>query len=527
MARRSEALLRVAFAAIDAYEELKSQRAVLDYDDLIERASELLHRPGKTEWVLYKLDARIDHILVDEAQDTSPRQWAIVLKLTEEFFAGAGARDGARSLFVVGDEKQSIYSFQGADLASFRSVRERLQVRAAAADRPILGELLDRSFRSVPAVLAVVDAVFALPEAQGGVGEPGRVMHHETERANAPGLVELWPLARPAEAEPAGEPWPLPGVPRNRDEPERRVARAIARTIRDWLDRREILESTGLPVRPGDVMILLGRRGILQERLVRALRQAGVPAAGADRLALSEHIAVRDLVALGRAVLLPEDDLNLACLLKSPLLGLDEDDLFQLAWDRGEASLFDRLRDAANVETGRFEHALARLTSWMDRADFMPPFEFYTWALGAGGGRRRLLARLGPEAAEPIEAFLSQTLAYEQGHPATLEGFLHWLGLGSDQLKRDPDLARDVVRVTTVHGAKGLEAPIVFLADAGPRGASRRGRIHWTGVEVQAAVRRCRSGARPPPNAMPSAKRFRGAMRQQSWRSAGACSTSR
>ena len=200
---------------------------------------------------------------------------------------------------MVGDEKQSIYSFQGADLANFRAVRERLMARAAAAGRSIHAELLDRSFRSVPAVLATVDAVFALPEAQGGVVDPGQILRHDTERANDPGLVELWPLARPAEAEPADEPWPLPGAPRIGDEPERRVARAIARTIRDWLDRGEVLQSTGQPVRPGDVMILLGRRGILQERLVRALKQAGVPAAGADRLALRDHIAVQDLVALG------------------------------------------------------------------------------------------------------------------------------------------------------------------------------------------------------------------------------------
>ena len=499
VARRSEALLRVAFAAIDAYEDLKRRQAVLDYDDLIERTNDLLHRPGKTEWVLYKLDARIDHVLVDEAQDTSPRQWAIVLKLTEEFFAGAGARDRPRTLFVVGDEKQSIYSFQGADLANFRAVRARLVAQAAAAGRPIRAELLDRSFRSVPAVLALVDAVFALPEAGAGVVDRDGHLHHDTERANDPGLVELWPLAAPAAAGPAAEPWPLPGAPRVGDEPERRVARAIARTIRDWLQRGEVLASTGRRVRPGDVMILLGRRGILQERLVRALRQEGVPAAGADRLALREHIAVQDLVALGRAALLPEDDLNLACLLKSPLLGLDEDQLFELAWDRGESSLFERLRTAAAAGRAPLVAAQARLAAWLDRADFMPPFEFYAWVLGADGGRRRLLARLGSEAAEPIEAFLAQTLAYEQGHPATLEGFLHWLGLGSDELKRDPDQARDVVRVATVHGAKGLEAPIVFLADAGPRGPARRGRMHWTdpGAGPALPLWRARAEERP------------------------------
>ena len=239
---------------------------------------------------------------------------------------------------MVGDEKQSIYSFQGADLANFRAVRDRLEARAEAAGRPIRA----RAARPlVPLRAGRPGRGRRGLRAARGASEAWSIratsLHHDTERANDPGLVELWPLAVPGgSAEPAGEPWPLPDAPRIGDEPERRVARAIARTVRDWLDRGEMLESTGQRVRPGDVMILLGRRGIVQERLVRALKQAGVPAAGADRLALRDHIAVQDLVALGRAVLLPEDDLNLACLLKSPLLGLDEDDLFELAWDRGE-----------------------------------------------------------------------------------------------------------------------------------------------------------------------------------------------
>lgn len=482
IARRTEALLRVAFATIDAYGRLKGHAAALDYEDLIERARDLLHRPGKTEWVLFKLDARIDHVLVDEAQDTSPAQWAIVEKLAEEFFAGHGARasaDAPRTLFVVGDGKQSIYSFQGADLANFRRVRERLARRAEAAGAPIRAEVLDRSFRSVPAVLELVDAVFALPEARAGVADPDDVVRHATERAGQPGLVELWPLAQPAPLGASEEPWPLPDTPRVSDEPERRVARAVARTVQGWLERAEVLESTGRPIGAGDVLVLVAKRGIVQELTIRALKQAGVPVAGADRLALREHIAVRDLIACGRALLLPEDDLNLACLLKSPLLGLTEDDLFELAWDRGEASLLERLRARAEAEPARFGGAYGRLAGWLQRADFVPPFEFFTWMLGADGGRRRLLARLGPDAVEPIEAFLGQTLAYEQGHATSLEGFLHWIELGADELKRDPEKARDVVRVTTVHGAKGLEAPVVILADAGPRGAPRRGRLLW------------------------------------------------
>lgn len=479
LSRRTAALLRLGHAVIDTYEALKRRSALLDFDDLIEHARLLLSTPGRKEWVLFKLDQRLDHVLVDEAQDTSPGQWAVVERLTEEFLAGMGAKQGPRTLFVVGDEKQSIYSFQGADLANFRDVHGRLLAQANAAELSFGREALDVSFRSSRAVLELVDAVLARDEMLDGTAAGGAV-RHETNREHAPGLVEVWPLAEHEDGE-AAQPWPLPDRARLRDRPERQVAGAIARTIRGWLTSGEPIEDGGRlrPMRAGDVLVLVSRRGTIQEQVIRALKNAGVPVAGADRLPLYEHIAVKDLVALGRAILLPEDDLTLATLLKSPLLGLDEEALFHLAWDRERSSILERLRERAEAGDEPFAAAFARLSGWMRRADFTPPFEFYAHVLGADRGRERLLARLGPDAAEPIEAFLGQALAYERGHPASLEGFLHWLGLSTEQLKRDPEHARDAVRVMTVHGAKGLEAPVVFLADAGPRGSSPRDILLW------------------------------------------------
>ena len=483
--RRTEALLRVGWRVIEHYEARKRHRAALDFDDLIERTRLLLDRGS--DWVLYKLDQRIEHLLVDEAQDTSPAQWEIALRLSEEFFTGAGQHSHPRTLFVVGDEKQSIYSFQGADLANLRRVRARLDTQAAAmvAGTPatestggLVETVLDRSFRSTRAVLDLVDAVLALPEARTGVVAEGSSVCHDTARPNDAGLVELWPLAVAAEPAEDAEPWPLPGAVPRTDEPQRAVARAIAATIRGWLDRGERLTANGARIRAGDVMILLSRRGIAQEHLIRALKQAGLPVAGADRLTLTGHIAVMDLMALGRALLLPEDDLTFACLLKSPLVGLDDDDLMRLTAERGPSSLLERLRALAGDDP-RLAAAYARIEGWLARADFMPPFEFFCHVLGPEGGRRRLVGRLGREALEPIEAFLGQCLAYESGHPASLEGFLHWLGQGEQELKRDPEGAADAVRVLTVHGAKGLEAPIVFLADAGPRGGSPVDRLIW------------------------------------------------
>ncbi len=466
--RRTAVLLRAGYAVIDAYGEAKRQAAALDFDDLITRSEMLLRDPEKRDWVRFKLDARIDHLLVDEAQDTSPTQWAIIGHLVEEFGAGEGAALGHRTLFVVGDEKQSIYSFQGADLASFAAVRDRLTRAFEAGRRPLERTVLDLSFRSGPAILETVDAVLSDPAIGTSVAGDAAASH-QTFRRNAWSTVEIWPLIEPAER--AGRPpegWQLPTERFDADETEAKLATRIAATIKNWLDSGAVLEATGSPIRAGDILILLQRRGIAQERILKALKENDIPVAGADRLKLTDSIAVEDLMALGRALLLPEDDLTLAALLKSPLVGLDEDALFRLAFSRHRKHLVERLRHFGEQGAAPFAVAWQRFRGWLAMADFMPPFELFTRILGPEGGRRRLLERLGPDAAEPIEAFLAQTLAYEEGHPASLEGFIHWLGLDAESLKRDLEQGTDAVRVMTVHGAKGLEAPIVFLAEAGP-----------------------------------------------------------
>ncbi len=500
---RSEALLRIGHAVLLRYDLRMRREALLDFDDLIAHARRLLE--GGTAWVLYKLDARIEHVLVDEAQDTSPEQWRIVEAILDEFLAGTGAHDRPRTFFVVGDEKQSIYSFQGADVENFRRVRARLLERARAGGHPLVTETLAESFRGTEAVLGLVDRLFAaVPEVRSGVVAEGEALRHEVRRRGEAGVVELWPLYRPPDRTGDDGPWPLP-EPRQSRSPEAVVAEVVARTIRDWIHRGEPLAARGRPVRAGDFLLLVRRRGVIQELVVRALQRHGVPVAGVDRMALDAHLAVMDLVALGRAVLLPEDDYTFACLLKSPLLGLDEDQLFALAHDRGGRSLFARLGDFARrpgAEGEPWRRILERFQRWRARADFVPPYEFYAWVLGAEGGRARLLERLGPDAAEPLEAFLAKALAFEEGHPASLEGFLHWFTLGAGELVRDPGKAPDAVRVTTVHGAKGLEAPVVFLLDAGPHGAPReRCPLLWLEAEGRPPLPVWRGSGRdrPPP----------------------------
>ncbi|MFP4362184.1 MAG: double-strand break repair helicase AddA, partial [Alphaproteobacteria bacterium] len=502
--RRTAALLRTADRVLDAFERLKAQAAVLDFDDLLLKARALLAAPGAGEWVRFKLDQAYTHILVDEAQDTNTLQWAIVELLAEEVFAGEGTRPvGGRTLFVVGDAKQSIYRFQGADPEATAAVRRRLAARAEAAGTPIDAVALTRSFRSSQAVLDVVDAVLAQDDVRALLG--AAAPHHAFATAKG-GRVELWPLEPAAEAAAPRDPFAVPPRGELEDKSERRLARRIARELRRHLDAGTPLVGAGRPLRAGDVMVLLRRRDPLLEPLVRAFKQAEVPVVGADRIALTSHLAVQDLMALGEAVLLPENDFALACALKSPLFGLDEDRLFQLAHHRAPAlSLHQAWREAA-ADDAELARLWRRYQRWQRLADFVPAYEFYLRVLGGEVGddperafaaRPAFLARFGLEAAEPLDAFVEQALAYERGHVATLQGFLDWLARGEEDLKREAAAGGDGVRVMTVHGAKGLEAPLVILADAGPRNPPRPDRLLWTDAPALPLWRPARADATP------------------------------
>ena len=469
----SAALIRFGARMLHYYRQEKSARAVLDYGDQIMETRKLLSAEDIAPWVLYKLDGGLDHILVDESQDTSPAQWSVIAALAEEFFAGEGAHenshDAARTIFAVGDEKQSIFSFQGADPEALADMRASFRRRVEDARRQWRQVPLDRSFRSTAAVLGAVDAVFAGPEAAPGVVQPGERMQHEAARIGQGGLVEMWPAAVPRDG-PEDPPWTPPVTRRAGDDPAGRLAAVIAENIHGWLQAGQTpgghgwLESENRPIRAGDIMILVRQRGSFVAALVRALKARNVEVAGVDRMKLTEQLAVMDLMALGDFLLLPGDDLTLAALLKGPFIGFDEDQLFALAWRRGADSLWHQLATRRD-ENPQFTRAHQILSALLARADYQPPFEFYAEFLGAGGGRAQLLGRLGIEAADPIDEFLSAALAYERAHPPSLQGFLHWLRAAQTELKRDPEQARNEVRVMTVHGAKGLQAPIVFLPD--------------------------------------------------------------
>ncbi len=455
------ALMRLTVAIFDRYEAEKRARAAVDFDGLIEKTLSLFSRDDAGSWVLYQLDGRIDHILVDEAQDTSPEQWEILESLTSDFFAGVGARTTPPTIFAVGDEKQSIYGFQGAapELLARNGASYENKVRGAGFRWRSVD--LDLSFRTLAPVLGAVDGVTgALP----GLRDSGSASHIAYRRDDG-GLVELWEPER-GEKEDKGTVWEPEAAVAPVAKPSEALAARIAAHIKRWLENNEGPGLCGRRIEPGDILILLRKRQPMARLLQSALKREGIPVSGADRMALLDELAVKDLLSLAGAMLQSEDDLALAEVLKSPLFGFCDGDLFELAFGR-EISLWQALENAArDAGAGKYAFAAAKLAAWQDLAHRLSPFAFFAHILEAEGGRKAFAARLGPECFDAIDELLNLAEAFEARAQASLSEFLVFVRQGASEVKRETDQAAREVRIMTVHGAKGLEANIVILADA-------------------------------------------------------------
>ncbi|MFN7039187.1 MAG: double-strand break repair helicase AddA [Alphaproteobacteria bacterium] len=455
-------ILRFSEALLKEYKILKQRQLYLDYNDLILVTHKLLTNLSIRDWILYKLDGGIDHVLVDEAQDTSKEQWQIIESLTTEFFSGQGARNKNRTLFVVGDEKQSIFSFQGADPSTFNYMHNYFRDRASYVSNSFQSIRLDISFRSSRAVLALVDQVFK-NNGTNSIHSETADLKHQAFRNKDAGSVELWPLIDIHNDKFEDEPWPLPVKAQYVSNPAQKLAELIATKIETWLSSGKILPSKGRLITPGDILILVRRRNVFIEYLVKELKKRSIAVAGIDRMIITEHIAIMDLVALTKFLLLPDDDLNLACILKSPLIGISEDELFNLAYNR-KKSLWETLKDKSKAKE-IYAKSYEYLNDLLEKIDLYTPFNLYSEIIEVREGRKKFHARLGVEVNDPLDEFLDLALKYEINYASSLQGFLDWLNATKIEIKRDLDQGKDQIRIMTIHGAKGLQAPIVFLPD--------------------------------------------------------------
>ncbi|MEM7007395.1 MAG: UvrD-helicase domain-containing protein, partial [Pseudomonadota bacterium] len=475
--RRTRALFALAAPVLAEYKNLKRSRAAVDFDDLIDLTKRLMTQSASSDWVLYKLDGGLTHVLLDEAQDTSPDQWELINALIVEFFAGLGIEKAQdpRTLFVVGDEKQSIYSFQGADPRRFLLERQSFESRSRAAFGEALLPDMAMSFRSCPEILQFVDQVSESGEIDGhpfidGPASDFDIMRHTAFRAEQGGSVELWPIITPDPLE-EDIPWDAPRDSQSGNTPKSVLAKSVARNIAQMVERGEEIWSNGQkrPATPGDILILVENRGGgLFDALIAALRSEGLPVAGADRLVLADHIGVQDCLNLIRFVLLPEDDLTLAEIVRGPFGDLldDNEHLFELAHGRGEQTLWERLQDS-KIDAHK---SLTRFLADLIEHRVLPPFEFLSRVLECPdkdgiSGWQKLIGRLGRSSIDPISALLSKAMAHDATGMSSLQSFIAAMDLDRSDIKRDLAAANGEIRIMTVHGAKGLQAPIVVLPD--------------------------------------------------------------
>lgn len=481
VARGTESLLILAEALLDAYQARKKARNVLDYDDLIHKAGDLLAQDDMTGWVLHKLDHGVEHILIDEGQDTNPDQWQVVSRVARELFDEKyGPSRAQRTIFVVGDEKQSIFSFQRADPREFNEHRAAFEELVTGAGGQWRSVEIDVTFRSSPAVMSVVDKVFENPKASDGLffvaegDDPADYcIRHKPFRAGHSGLVEVHPVLTVGEEE-AAVPWALPLERIPERNPAAEMAATIAEQIKGWLDSGEKLPARGRPINPADIMILVRRRSDFVDHMVRELKKRDIPVAGADKMSLSDQLAVMDMVAVAEVVLFPKDDLKLAAVLKSPLVGMNDRDLEDLAIGRS-GTLWDSLQDkaAAAGAPDKLKETAGWLLSLQKKRENERPYEFFADIMmnkcpgHEWSGLTALYSRLGYEIEDPLVEFMNALERFEKGHTPSLQGFVSWLYAGEAEVKREinMDAKNPRVHIMTVHGAKGLEAPIVILPD--------------------------------------------------------------
>ena len=461
--RMTVAVANVGLSLMRAYARLKDERGMMDFSDLIEATRRLFERPDISGWILYKMDGGVSHVLIDEAQDTSGAQWSIVGILTEQFFTTARSKDDVKSVFSVGDRKQSIFSFQGADIALVEKYRELFRRRVEDGGFEFRDLPMNRSFRSAGNILRVVDRVIGEGARAGGVLARGETLEHVPHRSDIEGYVELVPLAKAY----AGEEFyfkPPVEVVEARN-PKVDLSGMVAEKI-----RRIVNEG----VRPRDIMVLVQKRSSAKYLLAR-LAGLGVPTSGQDKMRLARSIVAEDLMSLLKFAVSPYDDLSLCEALKSPLFGLSDDDLFELCFGRA-GTVFDAM--SKNPE---YESTYEILCGLVELGRIKTPFLFFDHVLKVLGGRERFLARFGRAADDILNEFMGRCLFYDRSRMGkSLVDFLRWFESSDMEVKRDMEASGDVVRVMTVHGAKGLEAPVVFLFDANLADAPLRDRILWS-----------------------------------------------
>ncbi len=456
---------------IEHYQTLKFQQRLLDFTDLEWRSFKLLQDSENALWIQYKLDRQIQHLLIDEFQDTNPTQWQLILPLLEEMAAAVSEKN--RSVFLVGDEKQSIYSFRRAKPELQQQASDWLAQHLNAQAFP-----LNKSWRSSPAIIDTVNAVFLQPGSQQTLAG---FIEHQTHHQQLAGKVEvlpLWHMHELAESDTGGYCRnPLKQPRAESTGIHQQEARQIARHIQQLLkNKTPVSDNKKLrPVSYDDIFILVRKRAHVAD-YERALREAGIPYLGTNRGTFLSCLEIQDMQALLDTLLTPFNNLALAQVLKSPLFCASDNDLQLIAAHNNHSHWFDRLELMA--EELEQQHPLHRawyyLTRWRALADKIPVHDLldkiFCEADVLERYKRSTAESLQPRVQANLSLFLEMALDLDSGRYPSLMHFLFYLrslkntpGDAPDEAPMETREAR--VRIMTIHASKGLEAAVVYLAD--------------------------------------------------------------
>jgi ATP-dependent helicase/nuclease subunit A len=458
---------------LDRFQRLKAEQRILDFSDLEWKTYNLLNHSGNAHWVQYKLDQRIDHLLIDEFQDTNPTQWQLIIPLLEELAAGNTER--RRSVFLVGDHKQSIYRFRRAAPELFDAAQNWLQQTLAAVNQP-----LSTSWRSAPAIMQCVNWVF-------GDGPLSDTIHqfatHDTHRKNLWGLVEILPLTKstgdsvplPADSTSLRDPLKRPR-PDTEDTRHYEEGKLIAAKIKElignptWIDA----DAQTRQLSYGDIMILLRHR-THAHAYEKALREARIPYIGAERGTLLNTLEVQDMVALLETLVTPYNNLALATVLRSPLFSCSDRQLMLLAGVQ-QSTWLQRLQAVAGQSAQpELQRANELLSAWSTLAGKLPVHDLLDRIYNQANLLNRYQAAYPDHLKQRVRAnltrFLELALEVDSGRYPSIGNFLSRLKTLRDQPQNGLDevAALDVqakVHIMTIHASKGMEAPVVFVADA-------------------------------------------------------------
>ena len=441
------------------YSKYKTNQKYLEYDDIILNTIELLNNSENAQSVLYDIDITIDHILIDEAQDTNQLQWRLIQAVSNDFFSG-NSTEKQKTIFIVGDYKQSIYGFQGATPSIFENIKTQYKQQVLNSGNNWQEIDMQTSFRTTQPVLDLVNQTFSKKKDSllKGLAQTPFNIEHKAFRAGD-GYATNLPITKRNKDKKNNTKWAIPKTDQSSQCIESETAIGIINKVEELINSNKNLHGHDKQITPGSIMILVRKRSKVMYKIISECKKRNIPIENKDKLFANDNLIIQDILSLLKFILLPNDDLNLAGLLKTPIIGINEGELFQLAYNRQGTSLWQHIQQSKPA----FHDYLLSLVDFYQHNTV---YDLILKVMYQDNKIKEFSKRLGNEAADVICSFIEYITNFETTTPNfTLQKFIYELECSNVQLQSSNNNS-DSIKIMTIHGSKGLQSPIVFLADS-------------------------------------------------------------